>query len=688
MRKIVSIILLFFIWLNAKELPLDIYATEVEAKNGTLIAQENVVLIYDGYYIEADKAIYDKKNSIVELFGNISFIKDSAYTVLSEYAIFDMANKKIFSKPFFFLEHENNVWISARESKGKEDRFELHESLVSSCDPTDPDWKLAFSSGNYNDKSKWINLYNVRLYAGDVPILYSPYIGFSTSKERKSGLLIPEFGISNKEGFVYIQPIYIAIDPQWDLEFDPQVRTKRGKGLYITYRFVDTPYSNGYFKTGLFKEKESYVKSEDLKNDKHKGYEIFYQREALFTNYNEEDKRDGLYLDFKYLNDIDYLNLQKEGSNEDFDSIITSRLNYYYNKYDHYIGFYSKYFIDTTKVDNDSTLQILPKLQYHKYNNSLFLNNLLYSIDYKFTNYYRENGTEATQHELNIPVGIYFNLFGDYIGLSATENVYLTYVDYTDTDHWIENAYIIRNYHKFSLYSDLIKGYDNFLHTLHLNATLFVPSYEKTKGNKEDFITINTETKRLEISLKEYFYDLDGDEYLYHRVIQPIFYDKDYKYGELENEIGWKIDKHIYLNNDFFYSHEFSAISSITSSISYKDEFYNILLSHFYKNGFNGEEDSNYVTFDISRYLSEKYELFGKIDYDFKNEYVREWEFGWKFNKKCWNYRLSYKEEIKPVLTSAGSSSFKNKIVYFKIELVPLGGVEHAFEQRFESKSE
>ena len=685
MRKIV-IYFIFLGFLFSKDLPLDIFAKKVDAKDGKIEAKGNVVIIYNGYYIESDRAVYDKNSSILELFGNIGFIKDSSYTVLSDYALFDLANKKIFSKPFFFIEHENGVWISAKESRAKEDEFDLKKSLVSSCNPSDPDWKLAFTSGNYDNKRKWVNLYNVRLYAKNIPILYSPYIGFSTSKERKSGLLIPEFGISNKEGFVYIQPIYIAIDPKWDLEFDPQIRTDRGKGLYVTYRFVDTPFSEGYFKTGFFKEKDSYFQEEELKNNKHKGYEIFYQRDALITKIGEEDRRDGFYLDFKYLNDIDYLNLQKEGSREDFDSIVTSRLNYYYNKYDHYIGFYSRYFIDTTKIDNDSTLQILPKLQYHKYNSSLIFKNLLYSIDYKFTNYYRQEGVEAIQHELNLPVGIYFNIFNDYIGLSASENIYLTYVDYSQTEHWIENAYIIRNYHKFSLYSDLLKSYENFLHTLHLSTTLFVPSYEKTKGDKEDFITVNTETKRLEISLKEYFYDLEGNEFLYHRIIQPIFYDNDYKYGKLENETGIKFGKNIYFTNDIFYSHEFSKIDSITTSLSYKNEMYNILLSHFYKDGVENEKDSNYITFDITRYLSKKYELFGKIDYDFKDEYVREWEFGWRFFKRCWNYTLSYKEEIKPILTSAGSSSVKNRIIYFKIELVPLGGIEHAFEQRSESK--
>ncbi|WP_187647994.1 LPS-assembly protein LptD [Nitrosophilus labii] len=675
---------LFCVLAYSKELPLELFAKKVETRQDIVVAKEDVVLVYDGYYIEADKALYDKNSSTIELFGKISILKESSYTILSEYAIFDMVNKKIYSKPFFFIEQKDGLWISSCEAKGKEGLFRFEDSLVSSCNPTDPDWKLEFSLGKYYEKKRWVNLYNVRLYAGEIPIFYLPYFGFSTSKERKSGLLIPKFALSNEEGFVYIQPIFIAPYPQWDLEILPQIRTKRGKGLYATFRFVDMPYSNGYFKTGFFKEKSSYVEQENLKNSTHNGFEFFYTRNALFTKNTTVDKRDGLYIDLKYLNDIDYLNLQHRNIEKSYKSLITSRVNYYYNMYNHYMGFYSKYFIDTTKVTNEDTLQIFPKLQYHSYVKSLIFNNVLYSIDYKYNNYYRDVGVNAQQYELNIPIGVYFSFFDDFLGFSVTENIYMTYIDYFNTPYWIENAYIVRNYHKFSLYSDLIKGYENFLHTIHLNASLVVPSYEKDEGQKEDFITINSETKRLEVSLKEYFYDKNGKEFLYHRIIQPIFYDSDYKYGDLENEIGFKINSKISIVSDFFYSHQYSSVNSITTSLNYKDAMQSAIVSHFYKNGFEGKEDSSFITVRLQRNLSKKYKLFGKIDYDFVNNYMKNWEFGWYYKKKCWNYKISYREDIRPILTSVGSSSIKNRAILFKVELVPLGGVEYAYRQRNE----
>ncbi len=659
------------------------FADSVQSFENRAHARGDVVIVYKDYYIEAKEAIYDKKSSTIELKGDVSVTKGVSYTILGDYAIFDLKNEKFYSKPFFFIDLSDGLWISSCESEGQRGFFELNKALVSSCDPSDPDWKLEFTFGDFNEKRKWINLYNVRLYAGSIPILYTPYLGFSTSKQRRSGLLIPKFSISNKDGFVYIQPIYLAIDPQWDLQIDPQIRTMRGNGLYATFRFVDSPYSEGYFRAGFFKEKSSYVQEQNLNVARHKGYEIFYKREKLFSD--KKSGEDGLYLDFKYLSDIDYLNLQQSTLEKSYKSLVTSRFNYYYNLSEHYFGLYAKYFIDTKKLNNEDTLQILPKMQYHRYTSSfMFLENLIYSIDYKYSNFHRNVGITAQQHEINVPVGLYFSLLGDYLGFGVSENFYISYVDYSNTPSWTENATIIRNYHKFSIFSDLIKGYDSFLHTLHLNGSLIVPSYEKDRGEIVDFVTVNSETKRLELSLKEYFYDYDGKELLYHRMIQPIFYDREYKYGDLENEIGIKLLPGVNFVTDLFHSHEYSSLSSITSSLRYADSLSALSISHFYKNGFEGKSDSNFLTFYFQRNLSKKYKLFGRIDYDINNAYTRKWESGWFFSKKCWKYRVSYKEEIIPILTSAGSSSIKNRALMFKIELVPLGGIEYAFRQRDE----
>ncbi|MBS7551994.1 hypothetical protein KII05_11630, partial [Weissella confusa] len=78
---------------------------------------------------------------------------------------------------------------------------------------------------------------------------------------------------------MYLQPIYVAEYNEWDLEFDPQIRTNRGVGLYSTFRFADSPYSNGYIRSGIFNERSEYQHRENLKNKQHRGIELGYDRD-------------------------------------------------------------------------------------------------------------------------------------------------------------------------------------------------------------------------------------------------------------------------------------------------------------------------------------------------------------------------------------------------------------------------
>ena len=262
-----------------------------------------------------------------------------------------------------------------------------------------------------------------------------------------------------------MQPIYFAPAVDWDLELRPQFRTDRGEGLHGTYRFVDSAYSRGELTLGYFSEHASYAEKENLKNDSHYGYYIMYDRSQLLSEkYNNLE--DGLWLDINYLNDIDYYNTMSFDS-KSYDKLATSRLNYYVKQDQNYLGLYAKYYIDTSKISNDTTLQELPTLHYHHFSSPILVDNLLYSVDYKANNYTRQEGTTAFQNELNAPLTFYFSLLDDYVHASVSENIYATHIAYGNDDSTQENAgKYWRNYHQVSLFTELAKPYDSFYHTI------------------------------------------------------------------------------------------------------------------------------------------------------------------------------------------------------------------------------
>ncbi len=680
MFKYFLFICLFVISVWATQDNVQILADNINGKGNTIYAKGNVVVYSDRYVMTADRIEYNKLTKIVKLYGNINIIRGAQLFVKSNFAKINLGNDLSSFNPFFLDDADSAVWIRSHFAKTDKNIYYTKGAVVSSCNVYHPDWKITYSSGQYSKNTKFITLYNSVFYIHDMPIFYTPYFSFSTNKKRKSGLLRPGFGYSSEEGFYYMQPIYFAPYMNWDFELDPQIRTKRGAGLYGTFRFADSAYSSGSITAGEFKEKKSYMDKYNLKNGSHYGYEINYKRDKLFSDYFGNDSNDALLIDYKYLNDVDYLNLQKD-KNYITSNLITSKMNYYLRRDRDYVGIYLKYFKDTSKTSNDDTLQTLPRIQYHSFTEPILFKNLLYSIDYKFNNYYRKVGINAKQHEILLPVTFTFPLLDNYLNFSVSENIYMTYIKYSNDTPSVENGQYISNYHKFSINTNLTKRYSDFLHTIDISLDYIVPSYDNKKGYFADFITLNKEQKSINFQLEEFFYKNNGELFLTHRLSQSYFFDEyDYKYGDLINELIYKVSNNLNLTNNITYSHKDSQISEFQTGITYKNTNYNLSLLNTYKHG-SDVGNSNTLSANFSTTYFRKYNYFLNFNYDIKNHYTQSWELGVIMRKKCWNYKISYKEDITPILTSSGANSITTRGIYLTINFTPIGGISYKYEK-------
>ena len=684
---------------QAQKTPQDVEVlAENVTKEGTLVhAVGNVVLYSPKYLITADEAYYDQESSDLELFGNITMLEGVNYASRSGHTKINLNTDKGVSDPLFFFDESSNVWIKCENAILNPDTYITQKSIVSSCNTQDPDWKIVFTTGEFDKENKWLHLYNPVFYANDIPVLYLPYFSFTTDKTRRTGLLKPEFGMGSSEGFFYMQPIYFAPDVNYDVEIRPQIRTSRGEGIHGTYRFVDSKYSNGEVTTGYFKEKTSYTEDENLKNSSHYGLHVMYDRSQLLsTKY--DNLEDGLWLDINYLNDIDYYNTMSNDT-KSYDKLATSRLNYYVKQNQDYFGVYAKYYIDTSKVSNDTTLQELPTLHYHHFTSPLLLDNVLYSVDYKAKNYDRQEGVTAFQNEVDAPFTLYFSLLQDYVHASVSENIYASHIAYGNDNTEDNEGKYWRNYHKFSLYTELAKPYDNFYHTMYIGLDHIVPSKEDEDGYLADFIALNTLAKSTSLTLKEFFYNGDGEKKISHKLRQFYYDDYDYKYGDLENDLKYHITEQVSLGHSLSYSNEYSKISRNQISINYSDELYTTSLRYTYQDSVYKEntiykviedtsvdKDYSYVTFYADTRYFTHYNVFGSINYDVKADEFRSWAFGFKKTLKCWDYSIQYKDTTTPKLTSSSIDSVNKQGIMFQFNIYPMGSVGYEFSKESEQK--
>ncbi len=689
----------------------EIYATHMNAENEIVHANDDVIVVYKDYYLSAKDAVYDKKTGTLELFGNVRATQGDKYQLLGDYAKLNIADKKREFKPFYMLEQKSQLWMSGEQGDIKDKYYDVTTGMVSGCNPNKPLWKIKFSSSNYNGEDKWMNLYNARLYIYDIPIFYFPYFGYSLDNTRRSGLLIPVFGLSSDEGFYYQQPIYIAVNNWWDLELKPQLRTLRGFGSYETFRFADSNVSHGSFTTGYFQESKSYVNYNSLAHKTHYGFDFKYENRDFLNQWLGTDLsgQSGIYANMSWMNDVDYINLSTADTiNNVTANQVLSQVNMFYNTDNNYFGSYFKYYQNLLLESNAQTIEKLPTLQYHNYLTALLGDHLLYNVDLTSVNLYRELGKKAVRSDLNVPITLQTSLFNEYLNLSYQSQLFAEHISFNGQAYSGQevgqdpNAYkdgmFLRQYNIFNLNTNLTKAYDDFTHTVVFGVTYTRPGSDSNYGFYKSaplecetnstadvcqFYTIKNVTETTALDFSQYLFDKEGEQILYHRLAQQISYTGGQsKLGNIENELDYKITKNLKYYNDTFYDYDQNLIAKTLNSVSYTNQDLTLNLSYLYKDTFLAATSTvprftKYVTSGFSYKYNEHYKYFASFNYDIEAAKKKSAEIGFLYSKRCWDFGLRYVENVRSVLnTDNTASSYNDKYIFLTITLKPIGGSE------------
>ncbi|MDD5400798.1 MAG: LPS-assembly protein LptD [Sulfurimonas sp.] len=720
MLKLFIFLIIFAVY-AAGDNRVEIYATKMDTKDNIITAEGEVVIVYQDYYLSAKRAIYDRNSGELELFENIRASQGVNIKLLGEYAKLNIAEKERTFKPFYMLEKKSDVWLSGVKGYAKDTDINVKSGLMSGCDPNNPLWKMEFTSSDYDTDTMWLSLYNARIYIYDILVFYTPYFGYSLDTTRRTGLLPPMVGLSSKEGFFYEQSLYIAEQNWWDLELRPQIRSNRGSGLYSTFRFVDSEISKGFLTAGYFKEKEEYFLENKLGNQEHYGFKFLYENSDVINQwFNTNFKgQSGLYMDIVNMNDVDYINLSSHDTTKNATAKqLLSRINLFYNTDNDYFGAYFKHYKDLTLDSNEKTLQNLPALHYHRYLDTLLDNHLLYSTDIKSNNYYRNVGKSAVQTDLNIPLTLQTSLFDESLNIAYKTNLYVQHTSFKGEEESLrvpageyDSGVFARNYHAVSASSQLTRAFDEVTHVIDFGTQYQVAGtefedgyYKKQKNycskssNRFDpiceFYNIKDIEENLQLYFSHYLHDISGKQLFYHRLSQNIIYkETGGQTSELENELDYQISNHLNFYNNMFYNYDENGFSKNFNKIAYTDDSFNIGLAHMYKNSFvDIEPQTSYMTSSIRYSYNKHYSYSFRYDYDLERKDKKGFEIGFLYQKKCWDFGLTYLENNRPILNQYGQSdSIYDRYVYITIRLKPIMAPDSrlsGFVYRLPDKSE
>lgn len=150
----------------------------------------------------------------------------------------------------FFAVPEFHIGENASRGDAKEiifagpNRDELKDFRYTTCVAGNEDWYLTALDVDL-DKSRQVGTaHDTTVYFKGVPLLFSPYLSFPLSNERKSGFLAPVMGSSNQRGFEIALPYYLNLAPNYDATLLARSMTRRGLQVGGEFRYL-FPQANG-----------------------------------------------------------------------------------------------------------------------------------------------------------------------------------------------------------------------------------------------------------------------------------------------------------------------------------------------------------------------------------------------------------------------------------------------------------
>lgn len=223
--------------------------TEVSAERLTgrpdreLQLERNIEVRRGGSVLNADRGRYDIIEDEVEASGSIRLRRfGDRYT--GDALQFNMETGQGYVvNPTYRLELNNAQGRADRIDFETEDVAEVQEGTYSTCEGPTPDWYLRAGRLRLDRGRDTGTAYGTVVYFKGVPILGAPALSFPLSSERKSGVLPPTVGTTNRGGFEITVPYYFNIAPNRDLTLYPKLIAERGVQLGATGRYLGQSYA-------------------------------------------------------------------------------------------------------------------------------------------------------------------------------------------------------------------------------------------------------------------------------------------------------------------------------------------------------------------------------------------------------------------------------------------------------------
>jgi LPS-assembly protein len=480
--------------LQDSDLPYHLEADSLRYDDATRTyqARGHVTITRGDQSLEADAVDLNDQTREANAWGRVRFLSGKDWLTGDRIQIdLDGGTGTVYHGTLFI--EESHFYVRGDEiHKTGEDSYYVRDGRFTTCDGASPAWEitgkdLRLTAEGYGTAK------HLALRARSIPVLYAPFLVFPAKRKRQSGLLMPQIGDSNRNGFEYNQPFFWAIGESSDATFYEHYMADRGLKHGLEYRYVLAPESKGAAMFDFLYDRQIDDGTSGFKGFRGDDEDRLNRKRWWFRTKNDQELPAGFKakLDLDVVSDQDYLRefqpgytgydrtdhyFLKEFGRELDDRTETVRLNQLnvnriWEQYslDAGLRWYDNV-IARINNDPDMTLQTLPYVQFEGAKQPVYETPLYFDLQASYDYFWRDAGT--TGHRADMHPRVYYPLtLGNYLDFEPSVGMRETLwqvENYEDEDPTGKDHFDARTLFDFKadLSTELSRVFDVTGHTL------------------------------------------------------------------------------------------------------------------------------------------------------------------------------------------------------------------------------
>ena len=213
--------------------------------NGEAVLEGQVRLQQSGRLVEADSGYLTQDRDYARFDGNIRLAEPGLLLTGDQGVVNVNTSAGQLLSSEFVSSSMHAHGRAERIRRFSDGSMRIDQGMYTTCAPGQRSWSFLASNIVLDPNTGVGKVYDAKLRINDVPVLYTPYFRFPIDDRRQTGLLPPHFGTSTNGGFVYAQPIYLNLAPNYDATLTPTLYTQRGLLMKGEFRYLTESLGRG-----------------------------------------------------------------------------------------------------------------------------------------------------------------------------------------------------------------------------------------------------------------------------------------------------------------------------------------------------------------------------------------------------------------------------------------------------------